>query len=66
LKWPTTHSPSVKPADRKGLEKVEKKSAIAVTSISSTRISPTARSMPRSVAGAGQLARTSGGTVVAM
>ncbi len=59
-----TQSPSVRPADRNGLEKVEKKSAIAVTSISSTRMRPTARSMPGSAAGAAHDARTSGDTLV--
>ena len=58
-----THRPSVRPADRNGLENVEKKSAMAVTSISSTRMRPTARSMPGSVAGAAHDARTSGDTL---
>ena len=66
MKWPITHTPTVRPAERNGLENVEKKSATAVTSISSTKISSTAFNITGSVAGATQTARAASLTVAPM
>ncbi len=53
-------------AERKGLEKVEKKTAIAVTSSSSSMIRPMAFSIAGSVAGAGHAARMFAGVSACM
>jgi len=54
LKWPATHSPSVKSMASRGLENVEKKSATAVASINCTPRSAIGTSRRRSSAGARQ------------
>ena len=54
LKCPTRKKPKVSAAESSGVENVEKNSAIAVTSISSTKISAIAFSSRGSIAGASQ------------
>ena len=60
LKWPITHRPTVSPADRNGLEKVEKNRAMAVTSVSSMPISRMALSIAGSAAGVFMAASVAG------
>ena len=66
LKWPATKNPNVSAAESIGVEKVEKNSAIAVTSISSTKMSAIALSSAGSSAGASHAAATSGSAPHAM
>src|SRR3984893_5602090 len=54
LNRPATNRPNANAADSSGVEKVEKNSAIAVTTESSTNVSQTALSMAGSAAGASQ------------
>src|SRR6187549_3654960 len=61
LKWPAIHSAKVNAADRIGVENVEKNKAIAVTTESSTRMSPTALRMRGSEGGTSQVATNSAG-----
>ena len=59
-------SAKVRPADKSGVENVEKKTAIAVTSISSTRISAIATRSAGSTAGASHARAASEETPIAM